>query len=159
LVLICVVPAATQWPPRTLRDSTPWCWARWVREDKDSGSSQAASHRCVRCGDQACIEEFLPKVVTAGTCVDSGLWLSTTERWLLAAVGMALAAFVVMGVLALMLSGEPARWMRTVSRFINDSPSGKASKSERAPCREASLVPSQCLHSAALTSSPPPLLQ
>lgn len=42
----------SQWAPRSLKDPTPWCWARQVMNSTFFGDF---NYHCVRCPDQACI--------------------------------------------------------------------------------------------------------
>jgi len=44
-----------RWPPRTVWDPTPWCWARQVFNESLFGSP---SWHCVRCGSQECIDRW-----------------------------------------------------------------------------------------------------
>eukprot|EP00933_Yihiella_yeosuensis_P023206 TRINITY_DN18099_c0_g1_i3.p1 TRINITY_DN18099_c0_g1~~TRINITY_DN18099_c0_g1_i3.p1 ORF type:complete len:204 (-),score=14.55 TRINITY_DN18099_c0_g1_i3:152-679(-) len=54
LFAFCVAWNAT-WPPRTMWDMTPWCWARQVYNQSVFGD---VAYHCVRCQDQSCIDEF-----------------------------------------------------------------------------------------------------
>lgn len=44
-----------QWPPRTILDPTPWCWARQVRNHALFGDNL---YHCVRCDSQECIDTW-----------------------------------------------------------------------------------------------------
>jgi len=43
------------WPPRTILDPTPWCWARQVQNRTLFGDN---GYHCVRCGSQECIDKW-----------------------------------------------------------------------------------------------------
>jgi len=59
-----------QWPPRTLWDTTPWCWSRRVYNLTSIGD---VSWRCVLCQDSACIKEWARHELTYTVSISSCL--------------------------------------------------------------------------------------
>lgn len=55
LLAIAAVSWTALWPPRTILDPTPWCWARQVRNHTLFGDDL---YHCVRCGSQECIDTW-----------------------------------------------------------------------------------------------------
>lgn len=51
-LLIFALVWIAQWPPRTLKDLTPWCWARQIASPSIFRDMQ---YHCARCGSQDCI--------------------------------------------------------------------------------------------------------
>lgn len=45
----------SQWPPRSIWDPTPWCWARQVQHMAVFGDLE---WHCVRCADQECVDTW-----------------------------------------------------------------------------------------------------
>lgn len=56
VALLLVFAWMAQWPPRTLSDTTPWCWNRQVFNQ--SMFPDEFRYHCVRCQDQQCISMF-----------------------------------------------------------------------------------------------------
>ncbi|CAJ1359805.1 unnamed protein product [Effrenium voratum] len=55
IVLVSVIAWAAQWPPRTLSDTTPWCWNRQIFNQ--SLFPEFRFH-CIRCQDDSCVSRF-----------------------------------------------------------------------------------------------------
>lgn len=54
LTIFCVAWTA-QWAPRSIRDTTPWCWARQMYDPTIFGDK---NWHCIRCADQTCIDTW-----------------------------------------------------------------------------------------------------
>eukprot|EP00928_Gymnodinium_smaydae_P080685 TRINITY_DN64335_c0_g1_i1.p1 TRINITY_DN64335_c0_g1~~TRINITY_DN64335_c0_g1_i1.p1 ORF type:complete len:493 (-),score=60.67 TRINITY_DN64335_c0_g1_i1:52-1530(-) len=80
LIVFCLAWYA-QWPPRTVFDSAPWCWATRVKNASEFGDTE---YHCVRCNDQSCMAHFSPpfQLNVAGGASNArcgGVW-ARTER-------------------------------------------------------------------------------
>jgi len=66
------------WPPKTLWDPLPWCWARQVNNRTLFGDS---AWHCVRCSSQACIDHWSQQQsvtwVAARVCEASQGWMAS----------------------------------------------------------------------------------
>jgi len=66
----------TSWPPRSVWDDNAWCWPRQVWNPEIFGDNE---YHCVRCGDQACIDEF--SVIPAGVAAVNYKECDAAQSW------------------------------------------------------------------------------
>merc|ERR1711915_321073 len=55
LPISCVMWATMQWPPRTVINPKPFCWAAMVSHTQVFGDG---AWHCVECSDKACIDQY-----------------------------------------------------------------------------------------------------
>mmetsp|Transcript_121842 Transcript_121842/g.192997 ORF Transcript_121842/g.192997 Transcript_121842/m.192997 type:complete len:482 (-) Transcript_121842:462-1907(-) len=77
LVIFCLA-WGMSWPPQTVFEQVRWCWTRQVNNQQLFGN---LDWHCVRCGDQACIDEWSREkyidLVSMASCEKRGGWLVT----------------------------------------------------------------------------------
>merc|ERR1712232_1220999 len=69
----CVLWATTHWPPRSVGDSTPWCWTGVV---SNKTHSESQPKRCFICDSHACINQVaaLGRVTRTWGCESKPIW-------------------------------------------------------------------------------------